>query len=114
MNHFDPNGRCPICQSAWIADGDDHGRPTYVCRAGLFDINNPHYIQLTAYNDLDLMKPPKEHYWIIRHLFYGHEIWWCDDGHVNIRMAIHKFEKIEFVPPFNITYERLKKLLVFS
>lgn len=104
MNLFDPQGQCPVCHSAWVKDGTR----LYVCRNGLFDIDNMHTVQLLA--------PFSGAFaYIVKHLPHETEIWWREDGTCEIKLSRYQSLKvINFTPPFDVSYERLKRLLLFS
>lgn len=104
MNLFDPQGQCPVCHSTWVKDGTR----LYVCRNGLFDIDDMHSIRLLA----PMVGATG---WIISYLTNGAQVWWCESGLCHVKLSLYdKLTTINFIPPFNISYQRLKRLLLFS
>ncbi len=84
------------------------GLRLYVCRDGHFDIDNIHSIRLLA-------PLPGAKAYIVSYLANDAQVWWCEDGECQIKLSLYKgLRTINFTPPFNVSFERLKRLLLFS
>jgi hypothetical protein len=102
--------QCPVCLRNWIPDphpakqGDYYDEyyvcPNSDCRFGIIITKNGKWIYL--YKCLGEIE----------------EVWWVEKDNTydrcEIRIGRRGFSIINFVPPVNITLERLKTLVLFS
>lgn len=89
---------CPLCKSDWIKTDNPN---TFVC---------PFNYECR----IALLIADGAHYYLRKRLDDGGEIWWTSVGDCEFRWRNSGYSKINFDPPYNITAERLKLLIVFS
>jgi ssDNA-binding Zn-finger/Zn-ribbon topoisomerase 1 len=90
---------CPLCGGGWsrYLSENNHmavGCSNYdKCRMAFLDDGNRYFL---------------------RRYFDGGEVWWSSEGPSEVRWIDSTFRKLTFDPPFDITKDRLRLLIVFS
>lgn len=96
---------CPVCNADWISD---FHKKSDSCQH-FYCSNQDCNFRLTTFSGISTA------YFMQNTFSDGTEIWWCSNGPSEIRRPGHKrYYKLDFVPPFNINFDRLKLLLIFS
>lgn len=100
---FEKPLRCPLCDGEW-----DICPSTYNPNVEHFSCINYNKCQLLYIVDV-------YNFYIIKYLKDETQIWWCSNGPCEIKFGnSFKYEKLNFILPFNINENRLKKFLLFS
>jgi hypothetical protein len=94
--------QCPLCHQEWISTKTGIPGAEYVADCC----------------ELRLIVNNSKAWFIVKKLTNECEIWWCSIiNHTWCEIKISSsvnYKRINFIPPFNIDENRLKKLLLFS
>jgi ssDNA-binding Zn-finger/Zn-ribbon topoisomerase 1 len=91
---------CPLCGGGW---GRYLGKQMVL---GAVGCDNYDTCQMAFLDDGNR--------YFLRRYFDGGEVWWSSEGPSEVRWIDSTFRKLTFDPPFNITRDRLRLLIVFS
>ena len=93
--------KCPICDSSWIKSASPNSPNTFLCH--------------NAKGCSMLLLIADGVYFYLRKRFEDKtEIWWSSMGPCIVGTINSSFKDINFDPPYNITLDRLKLLILFS
>lgn len=91
---------CPICKTSWTIRNEEDNASFYAC-------NNFINCQIRFID-------AGSRFYLKKFLKNGGEVWWCSNGPSEVKWKDSGFRKLTFDPPYAITEERLKLLIVFS